>query len=485
MLGFIISVKTFEVIATVNVESYAFVHASTTDDKSEAVVSLARGDFPVLEDNWFTACVGSHWFVYLIDGASPARNTARLSLKDAAHIFDRLAVISREDKSSLGAFILSAAELNFIACEDEQYRLPYLNILNMDSSPVVLNIGEDGLYSLAATVLNARNQGLRFNWIPGRGSLLLEIMPPQKSEYTVLFNGGHSQLSSESYTRDQVSKVTALKDTEEPEVYERTDYYLGADGEMYLEPPEHRADGRWEYIICKLKDDPAEKALNLFAANINSHKIEFWHDAALPLGASVRTRLNGREYESTVTYVCSRSSDSRCHIKLGELSTTIAEKVRTATTTAKAAAAAAAATECPFPVGYVWISTSSIDPAVWYKGTTWQRMPGRMLLFAGDCDANTTNEFGKCSKGALARPAGEKGGAVNKTLTAKNLPPHSHSYSQTTVSSLYNRNVTTTGSYALAYGASSSSQSTGETGEGESFDILPPYVAVYGWQRTS
>lgn len=484
MVAFILSLKSFELLSTVKVVSSSLVLASSSDDKGEAlVIAPGGGDFPVLEGNWLLI----DGKLYIIDSASPSSSTARLTLKDPIHVFDRLAVLSDEDTSSVGAFVKSAAEKNFINCEDETYALPYISVFSLDTTPIELsNIGEDGLYSLAVTMLNVRNQGIRFAWFPGRGSLLLQILPPEPVTRTVLFNTGHAQLASESYSRNQVSKVTVLKDTEEPEVYARTDYYLGADGEMYLEEPEQRAEGRWEYVTAKLKDDPADKALGVFAGNINSHKIEFYIDEELPLGASVRTRLNGREYQSTVTYIQQRSSDKRYFVKLGELATTVTDKVRTASSTAAAAAAAAAATECPFPVGYVWISASQIDPAVWYKGTKWERMPGRFLLFAGDCGANTTTDFGRCAKGDFARPAGELGGSARKTLKTANLPAHIHKYLKSAIYAIFNVNG---GSYSsgttVAGYSSTGTDSTESAGSGEAFDIIAPYVSVYGWRRTA
>lgn len=65
-----------------------------------------------------------------------------------------------------------------------------------------------------------------------------------------------------------------------------------------------------------------------------------------------------------------------------------------------------------YPVGAIYISTSSTSPATLFGGT-WERIYGRFLLAAND--------------GVEAYNAGKTGGSVTHTLTVDEIPVHNHS----------------------------------------------------------
>ena len=68
-----------------------------------------------------------------------------------------------------------------------------------------------------------------------------------------------------------------------------------------------------------------------------------------------------------------------------------------------------ATTSCPFPVGYVYQSTVSINLSQQYPGTTWEQIKDVFLLTAG----NTYT-------------AGSTGGEATHTLTVAEMPSHNH-----------------------------------------------------------
>ena len=172
-----------------------------------------------------------------------------------------------------------------------------------------------------------------------------------------------------------------------------------------------------------------------------------------------------------------------------------------------------------YPVGSIYISTTSTNPKVLFGFGTWEAIDqGRMLLSQG------TNYS-----------AGSTGGRAEVTLTIKELPAHSH-YGSTTqagghshvantnnagghshsanlnfTSSFRNSGgnlATTQGQLRIADGntqrlpisvdgagghthsvninsAGDHSHSIRIDGEGKAFSILPPYLSVYIWKRTS
>ena len=119
-----------------------------------------------------------------------------------------------------------------------------------------------------------------------------------------------------------------------------------------------------------------------------------------------------------------------------------------------------------YPVGAIFVSTNATSPAEKFGGT-WKQLEKRFLL-------------GACA----AYPAGTQGGAESVTLTVAQLPRHTHSFSRPPY---LTKELTTGGNY---YAEQSSAveklvaQNTGETGGGGSHTNMPPYLAVYMWERT-
>lgn len=150
------------------------------------------------------------------------------------------------------------------------------------------------------------------------------------------------------------------------------------------------------------------------------------------------------------------------------------------------------------------------DPAELFGGT-WKKITSGML-------------------NATASGAGETGGSSTATLTADNLPAHTHSYTEAT--SVANHVVTVNempthdhrnnarinwyedqgrgllgngwtpnsnirvdagvdltskngGNAGHSHKLNTGQASTGSTGSGSAFSIMPPYINVYVWQRTA
>lgn len=146
-----------------------------------------------------------------------------------------------------------------------------------------------------------------------------------------------------------------------------------------------------------------------------------------------------------------------------------------------------------YPIGSIYMSTANSDPALLFGGT-WAALENRFLVGAGD-----------------TYTAGVTGGEATHTLTAAELPTHTH-YAKgynTTENSNWTipaiRNITgTSGVLQVAQGTdrvvpaskfesdaswgnlSLSSETGGITGTaGTAHNNLPPYLPVYMWERTA
>ena len=142
-----------------------------------------------------------------------------------------------------------------------------------------------------------------------------------------------------------------------------------------------------------------------------------------------------------------------------------------------------------YPVGSLYWSSKSTDPATLFGGT-WKRIKDKFILAAGDSYA-----------------AGATGGAASVALQIEHLPPHAHSatgtadtvgahehtwYSGRYGSSDYSTSADAAGVGAentahKTYGAGSHSHtisiSIGQTGEGTAHENMPPYITFYCWER--
>lgn len=130
-----------------------------------------------------------------------------------------------------------------------------------------------------------------------------------------------------------------------------------------------------------------------------------------------------------------------------------------------------------YPVGSIYMSTSSTSPAS-FIGGTWEQIKDKFLLAAGDTYA-----------------AGGTGGESTHILTINEIPLHKHDVNvyydypgSTTVPAtcgmISNTNLNWSaserpGKHRAEYGFTSTE------GGGKSHNNLPPYLTVYMWQRIS
>lgn len=128
-----------------------------------------------------------------------------------------------------------------------------------------------------------------------------------------------------------------------------------------------------------------------------------------------------------------------------------------------------------YPVGSLYINGSrSINPSQLLGFGTWEQIgQGRTLVGVDTSD----NDF---------KTAGKTGGSKTHTLTVQELAPHSHAqkisatFDDGEFSGRADYDVDSDHMKAFGQGIT-----TEETGGGQAFNIMPPYVTVYIWERTA
>lgn len=191
--------------------------------------------------------------------------------------------------------------------------------------------------------------------------------------------------------------------------------------------------------------------------------------------------------------------------------------------------------EAVYPVGAVYISTTNVNPATLFGGT-WTQLKDRFLVGAGD--SYTNGNIG----GAASTSYTPSGNVGNHTLTTAEIPVHAHGLNNHTHGvgtysiksngahshAIYGANTTTgnsvgsasysgngwipnlggktwsadylvstpahghsmSGSSGAASGNTTNAGSGGAhnhgfTGTAATINTVPPYLAVYMWQRTA
>ena len=143
-----------------------------------------------------------------------------------------------------------------------------------------------------------------------------------------------------------------------------------------------------------------------------------------------------------------------------------------------------------YPVGSIYMSTVSTNPATLFGFGTWEAMPaGRVLLAQGKSDWGTTYN------------AGSTGGEATHQLTVGELPAHNHSGSTNLAgehthlyggayfgADAYNRRDAYCPSDSKSWGTSSSGNHShivtiNNTGTDTPHNNMQPFIVTYIWQR--
>lgn len=122
-----------------------------------------------------------------------------------------------------------------------------------------------------------------------------------------------------------------------------------------------------------------------------------------------------------------------------------------------------------YPVGAIYMSAAATNPGTLFGFGTWEQIKDVFLLAAGDTYAG-----------------GSTGGEASHVLAEDELPAHRHKITYPNAGGPY-------GDAAIGYPASSNTTKTWmaemckteSAGGGTAHNNMPPYLAVYAWERTA
>lgn len=278
--------------------------------------------------------------VYLIGIVKPQADRTLLTLKSPLDAFCRpLEFASQTQKQSVGNFVGSALQTNWVECSDSVYAMPYLTVSNSDTTPFIApEVDGSGCFVLAEYCrLMRKGYRVRVSFADAGNILKCVIRKEPVSARQISFEDGRSQLNSVDYSSSGMAKLTVFCDVETGDTddagnpvleRQRSTWYLSESGAVSQNIPARRALGEWGTLSVKKTDEIPAKVVEAFAKNKANHKLEFWSTIDLAVQDDCTFWVYGESLTSYISYKRKSSEDKRYYYKSGELATTATEKLR-------------------------------------------------------------------------------------------------------------------------------------------------------------
>lgn len=332
---FVKSFATYRTIKKATVISSSFVLDSLELETSTVTVSgtkINRSD----TGNWLI----SDRKVFLISNVKPEKDRAILTLIPPLEAFSRLLELpSQVSEETIGDFISGQMLQYWAQGDDPVYAMPYLTVLNSDTTPFVSpDLDNGGSFKLTDYArLMRKSYRILVEFSDSGKFLHCDIRKAPTAFRQVSFSDGRSQLQSVDYSSSGIAKLsvihdvdTGTKDSNGDKIYrrDRSTWYLSEDGEVSQAIPSRRASGEWGSLYVQGDKDLQAKVVETFAKNKANHKLEFWSELDISVQSDCVFMVYGELLRSYISYKRKSSEDKRFYYKSGELATTATEKLR-------------------------------------------------------------------------------------------------------------------------------------------------------------
>lgn len=332
---FIKDFATYHTIKHLIALEYSLVVDSLSAEQSSVVVGGAEID---IEDvgNWLIADGN----VYQIAEVSPSDNSTELTLRDPLDVFVRLLEFSNQPTNqTIGGFIASQLQNNWVSIDDPLYAVPYLIVSNLDTTAFVPpEIDGSSCFALPDYCrLMRKTYRVAVQFSNAGDNLVCTIQRSSDTLQNISFEDGTSSLISADAATTGYAKLTVLHDIDSGEkdangdtVYnrEKTTWYLSEDGNVSQLVPSRRSIGEWG--VLQLKDEPnvEEKVIEAFSENRSGSKLEFTSVKDIAVNTSCAFVIRGKLHKSYISCKRQENRNDRYFYKAGELATTITEKLK-------------------------------------------------------------------------------------------------------------------------------------------------------------
>lgn len=319
MIAYVRSMKSWSAIAWA--EPFEWSIPIWSNDNAKGSLKFAP-DAPITkEHNGEWLAVDGNLFV--IKDVKPSETEITVSVQDAINAFYRTHVMP-SGYTTTGAFIKAILDINYKAQADAEYAMPYINVTNTDTTPLIQpTIKDDILFVMSDYMREVIKRGIKIEFSYNVLDVNITISTHGTSRKAIPMDDGHSQLVKKEFSSDITSKVTVI--------YNGTNnyWYLQADGSAdWHSAPSPRIPGKWATIIVDEEWKAQGEVEKIFAKNTASLQVEFYSDKAFELNEPVIILDGKNQYESKISYIEINSDDNRYHYKAGDMSTTLIEKLR-------------------------------------------------------------------------------------------------------------------------------------------------------------
>lgn len=260
-------------------------------------------------------------FIGILKSYSINNDSVSMTINQIVTMFDREIFFKKASYEYLEDRMVQLINYYYTNCEDEVYRVPYLDVKTGSHSAEQLSPDlEDGIFNIKSYSAKMRRLNrIVLDWHPHRDTL--EVIVTKYPEYlrTVDLKDPNYLITEEKYSELSVAKITSYC----VETNEYKDWYLDSEGKVQEEIPTNRANGEWIALTIENKDDVVDTVKDEFKKNTYSHSIVFSApiDAKLGFYDSVKVWKDGEVFDSYISGITYSKDSNRKTITLGELQT--------------------------------------------------------------------------------------------------------------------------------------------------------------------
>lgn len=329
-------------------------------------------------------------YIFVIDDIDldEEAELATITVKDILNLFNYIYPAGHKSRPYTEDYIVAIMFYHYKTAPygDTYYQRPYLDpIYTVDpvKTPIIepdytegTYFKEDEYFRKCATAIN----GVRFKTTLMEDKLRISVTHRDDTLHIVIFGDGHHFLVSKEFDKDFISKVTVsvhgtISFGSTQTIVDDSDisYYLMPNGNLQRDnPPSPRIEGRWvnRYVECSISEFDKTKAYDAGALvrnrqqnnniyrcngkisaqewsydnwtryaefiayeemvnNTDTYKIEFDADAEYKWQDRVQMRFeDGQVFTGIITSVSIDSDNDMYHYKVGNLPSTITEKLK-------------------------------------------------------------------------------------------------------------------------------------------------------------
>lgn len=328
-----------------------------SNNKQTGSVHLFDPEGKILDTNLdiYWLCFKGH--VFHVSGIDPQENdTFEIQVEPPIEAFYRTHADVSYKYSNTGLLVDALLEQNYRDQPDALYAMPYLDSQANDTSEVIrpdltttFMRNDDGLKSSGFFVMSDYAKKLvkhntMFSFSYTNTSLIIRNDTKPSRPKTLYDGDGHTYKTSYSYDKNIIEKVDVYvmtKDNQGNDVLKQDYYYYLTDGVNFsMTLPANRKFGLWERTIISEASQSQqesgvtdsllawEAAQKIFEKNTEEIKIELYHDEYLEWGLPVRIKINNTIWTGNLSSCKISSDDNRYFYTIGDLKTTMSEKLR-------------------------------------------------------------------------------------------------------------------------------------------------------------